>query len=161
MTALERKVDALVRLAVTDDLCRQAQIREELKKLLVNVRPIGTVEEEIEALLQELCYPVHMRGYRYTMVCVRLCVENPRLMDRMCKGVLTAACGEIPGTTVSRLERCIRAGVNGMMDNCDYDVMDRYFAGCMSKNGLLSTKTFLLRVTQIIRRRMGMEVMVC
>lgn len=161
MTALERKVDALVRLAVTDDLCRQAQIREELKKLLVDVRPIGTVEEEIEALLQELCYPVHMRGYRYTMVCVRLCVENPGLMDALHKGVYAAACGVIKGTTVSRLERCIRAGVNNMHDNCDPAVLERYFAGCINRNGLLSTGTFLRRMVKTVRQRMGMEVMVC
>lgn len=161
MTALERKVDALVRLAVTDDLCQQAQIREELKKLLVNVRPIGTVEEEIEALLQELCYPVHMRGYRYTMVCVRLCVENPGLMDRLHKGLYTAARDVLRGVTESRLERCIRGGVDAMLDSCSSGVMERYFAGCINGNGHLPTGVFLRKLAQVIRQRMGMEVMVC
>lgn len=161
MTALERKVDALVRLAVTDDLCRQAQIREELKGLLVNVRPIGTVDDEIDVLLQELCYPEHVRGYRYTVICVRLCVENPQLMDALHKGVYATTCGVIKGTTVSQLERCIRTGVNIMCDNCDPAVLDRYFAGCINKNGLLPTGIFLRRMVKVVRQRMGMEAMVC
>ena len=161
MTVLERKVDALVRLAVTDDLCRQAQIREELKGLLTNVRPIGTVEEEIEALLQELNYPAYTLGYRHTVICVRLCVENPALLDRMYKGVFAAACDIVPNVTVSQMERNIRFGVNGMVNNCAPSVMEQYFAGNINKNGLLSTKAFLWRMTQIIRRRMGMEVTTC
>ena len=155
MTILEKKVDLLLRLSLTNDPREQERYKNKLCQLLSGKESVGTVREETAALLTELGMPQILLGYAYTLEAICITVEKPEMAVHGNITKLKAEIAALFDTTMSRADRAIRHAIDRCFDNCDPDLSYRYFGGTVSADkGKLALGDFIAGCARIIRERL-------
>lgn len=158
MRILEAKVDALIRLELAQDRASHDAALAQLVKLAAGKVLVRTVDEEIEDFLSELGVPENIKGYRATVIAIRLAVGEPVLLDALNKGLFARVGEELGDVPSKRVERNIRLAIERAWDNCDTKVLRKYFGNSVSAySGRPTCGAFLARATREIQRRMGQK----
>ena len=83
-------------------------------------------EKKHMELLSELCIPANLKGYRYLIYALSLCVEDISRIDNINKKlypeIAKAYC-----TTKSGVDRCIRHAVETSFQRTRIKVIEKYF----------------------------------
>ncbi|MGN0745358.1 MAG: sporulation transcription factor Spo0A [Aristaeellaceae bacterium] len=110
----------------------------------VSPRLAGQPEEDgqerleyfVTSLLLQIGIPAHMNGYKYLRQAVMTAVENPDVLDCVCRD-LYPAIAKAYDATASRVERSIRHAIDVTWDRADSaafnKVIGRYAGGCGEK----------------------------
>lgn len=156
MTVLEAKVDALVRLALTQDIDERHKELTRLELLAEGVLPENAVEDEIHGFLMELGVSGQPKGGEQLVSALKLAVEEPQLLGALFGEFyprVAKACGASCG---QRIERNIRHCIEKLWDEGNPKVLNQYFKGSISiHTGRPSTGAFLNKACREIRRRLG------
>lgn len=152
---IEEKLNAIINYML-------AETEEEREKALLNLRnekPEKTnakdVEEEIENILCEIGVPDHIKGHRYLGYAISVAVERPDIIDAV-TGELYPVVAEKFDTTVSKVERAIRHGIECAFERCDFEVIEKHFGKVISPSrGKPTNSEFIARIANIVRRRVG------
>lgn len=154
MTLLEKKVDTLIRLCLTNDPCEQEQYKKELRKLITGKATIGTIREEAAALLMQIGVSSHLMGYTYALEAICVAAEDADAAKHGNMAALYEKVAKVCGTRPARVERCIRHAVERCFDNCDPDMISQYFGGTVSPDkGKLTCSEFVAGCARIVRDR--------
>lgn len=158
MSEMEKKINALMRLATAEDSGAVAEAKAEIAELLKSTGAVTAeprnLEFDIMKVLTNLGMPEHILGHRYTVEAIRLAVRDIEVMDAMTTELYPAV-AEVFNTTPSRTERAIRHAIEVAWDRCDLDTTKEYFGNSISANkGKPTNSEFIARVSNIIRNRM-------
>lgn len=155
MTILERKVNAIARYILAKNEQDEATACKELDLLMSGKLPVGTVREEIDALLTDLGVHAKLIGYEQVHEAIYLCIVQKDIIRAIVKELYPKV-AEICGTTASRAERAIRHAVDVCFDRCDAEHLQSYFGYCINPiKGKLTNGEFIARCANIIRERIG------
>ena len=151
MSALEEKVDMLIRycIADTDSVRRSYQV--DLVNLLQKQpqQPSADVAECVEAVLSELCIPDHLLGYSYLGTALELAVLEPDVVHYV-TGMLYPKIAQRHGTTDTLVERAMRHGIQCAWNRCPQRVWAAYF----STDRRPTNAEFVARVANRLRRQL-------
>ena len=157
MTLLEKKVDAIARCLLANDITEgDVSAMSELKSLLEQPTAAAqSTDTVIRNLLVELGVPEHIKGSKYLAKAIGAVVENDDLINAVtCE--LYPLVAEAVQTTPSRAERAIRHAVEVAWDRGDLDVLHQYFGNtiCPSK-GKPTNSEFIARCSNIVRDKLA------
>lgn len=158
MSEMEKKINALMRLATAEDSDAMAAAKAEIVELM---KPAAKkdpgefcVEAEVRRILTEIGMPEHIKGHRYNVEAIRLAVLDGTLIDAI-TGELYPAVAKVFGTTPSRVERAIRHAIEVAWARCDIDTLQEYFGCTISlTKGKLTNSEFIARISNMVRLRM-------
>lgn len=155
MTLLEKKVDAIARALLANDMTNRNQTLGELSVLMQQVpKRYENAEAAARAALFELGVPEHIKGYRYLLRALMFAVEDANAVEYV-TGYLYPKVAEVFDTTGPRVERAIRHGIELAWDRGDLDVLYRYFGNTTSPSrGRPTNAEFIARVANVVRMRM-------
>lgn len=156
MTVLEAKVDALVRLALTQDVDEWHKTLTELELLAEGFLPGKTVDDEIAGFLLELGVSGRPKGSEQLIAALKLAIDEPQILDALGSKLYPKTAEICGASSVNRIARNIRYCIEKLWDEGDPKVLDRYFKSTISLyTGRPSTGAFLTRASREIRRRLG------
>lgn len=155
MTILEKKVDALIRLCLSEDPLKRGKLKKELQDLLEGRAAAGSIREEAIALQIELGVPLNLSGFCYATEAICIAANDP---EAVMPGNVTALYDKVAdlfgGTKGSCVARCIRAAIERCFENCDPDVIRQYFGNTVSpQKGKLTNSEFINACGRIVRGR--------
>lgn len=154
MRSLEKKVDALMRLALAEtDRDREVAVSD-IRCLLDSAEePAQDVDSMIRAALLELGVPDGLRGHRYLVTAIRLAVENPATLEDMTNTLYSAVAQEYD-VHWRRGERMMRNAIEVAFDRVDPEVIAAYWGNTISPTkGKPTTREFIARVANDVRSR--------
>lgn len=155
MTILEKKVDAIARHLLEGNPLAQRKALAELRQLMAGNVPFGSLEEEIDTALTQLCIPAANNGFRHLAAAIRLCVEREELSYNITKQLYPGV-AEACETTAHRAERAIRHAIELCFERCDPEIIEEYFGNSVSPNkGKLTNSEFIVRLSNVMRQRMN------
>jgi two-component system response regulator (stage 0 sporulation protein A) len=139
--------------------------QEALEKALETLRKQGEAaqqpladpdtEQVISELLMEIGMPTHIKGYGFCITAIKLLVDRPELADGITKW-LYPEIARIHDSTLCRVERAIRHGIEVAWSRCDVDVLVGYFRNTVDPNRCKPTNSeFLTRMAHIAKRKLG------
>lgn len=156
MTLLEAKVDALVRLTLTQDIDEWHKELTRLELLAEGVLPKNAIEDEITGFLSEIGLSAQPKGSDQLIKALELALNEPQMLNALGNELyprVAECCGAACG---KRIERNIRHCIEKLWDDGDPKVLNKYFANTISAyTGRPSTGAFLLRSCREIQRRLG------
>lgn len=163
MYTLEEKVDLILQYITTDDSIDRARLKRIAAKALkdsdtprtsVPENKTPDIETVIEDLLTEIGVPDHVMGYRYSVIAIKLAVEDPNLINHITKELYPLVAKEV-NSTDSRVERAIRHGVEIVWNNPEADELYRLFGNTISSSkGKPVNSQFLATCAKEVKRRM-------
>lgn len=155
---IEQKVDALAGILLAESEDAKKAAVAQLKELMEGP-PLSrgsekhSLEWDVRQLLTEIGVPDHVKGSRYLVSALCLCVENPNLIDAIV-GELYPGVADLHDTTGSRVERAIRHAIEISCDRCDRDTYYRFFGGTISSmKGKPTNSEFIARLSNVIIMR--------
>ena len=150
-TLLEKKVDALVKLALCNHEGDRRVILDSLREMMTVEEPKSySYHDKVVNLLLELGIPNHIRGYRYLIAAFEITHEHPEYLEQITK-VLYPEIGKRCDVLTRRVERCIRHAIEVSWDRADYSTLVKYFGNTTdSKRGRPTNAEFLARVHNIL-----------
>ena len=154
MTLLERKVDAIARSLLANDTTDRNAALADLNVLMKKPQNCADGAEKIARdLLIEIGVPEHILGSKYLIKAIELVVQDKNLIESVTK-ILYPAVAKCFATTVPRVERAIRHGIELAWDRGDMDVLQRYFGFTVSSiKGKPTNSEFIARCASIVRDR--------
>lgn len=156
MTVLEAKVDALVRLVLTQDIDEWHKELTRLELLAEGVLPGNALEDEVTGFLTELGQIGQPTARDQLVKALELAVEEPQLLEALCCEFypkVAEICGAPSG---KRVMRNIINYIEKLWDEGDPKVLNHYFANSISiQTGRPATGAFLTVASREIRRRLG------
>lgn len=154
---LERKVDALIELALaTDDNVRRRALYE--LELLVRQRKgveedkPKSVQEHVEEILNEIGVPCNLLGYDYIITATCMVVEDPTIRKYFVSRVYPSV-GEAYGTKATRVERAIRTAILCAIDKGNAVAIRNYFGSIMSHSGTVTNSAFICRLAREVEHK--------
>lgn len=94
-------------------------------------------------------------GYEYTKVALCYILENPQSVYSITKELYPAVAEEV-GSTPSRVERALRHAVEKLYNDCDPDMLEKYFGLVSSRDkGKVTNSQFLSVMAERIRKKVG------
>ncbi len=152
MSNLEMKVDAMMRLCVSENERDRDRIREEIRHYLLHVHP-GNLdpEQEIRRILLELGAPDHLVGHPYVIRAILLVVENRVYINNITFGLYPQLAVEFD-TTPARVERAIRHLIEVTWCRGDLDILEKYFGNTVSASrGKPTNGEFIARMANVVK----------
>lgn len=147
---LEKKVDALVRLCLSENPVEKIEILNSLREMMKETPKSLTYHDRIVNLLLELGIPTHLRGYKHLVAAFEITHEHPEYLEQI-TCVLYPEIAEVCNTLSRRVERCIRHAVEVSWDRAEYSTLVKYFGSSVSpKRGRPTNSEFLARVHEIL-----------
>lgn len=161
MSAMEKKLDALMQLVLAEDEASRKRAMTELRRIVgkdatVVPAPLAAVnpEKEIRKLLLELGMPENIKGHRYTIEAVKLAVADGDIIDAITKEMYPKVAKAF-GTMASRVDRGIRHSVEVTWHRGNPDVLGKYFGNTVScDKGKPTNGEFIARLANIVREKM-------
>ena len=150
MSALEKKVDTLLRYCLADSAQLRRRYQLELLALL-GAHARNEMAARIDGILLDLGIPDHLLGYRYLRAAIDRVVQDPELAHCV-TGALYPQVARQFGTTGPLVERAIRHAVESAWSRCDEAMRQQYFGGKIRPGKRKPTNAeFIARVANIIR----------
>lgn len=152
MNDLEKKVDAVMRLCVSEDARDRAQIREEIRQYLLHFDP-GKMDPELEIrrILLELGAPDHLVGHPYVIRAVLLVMEDRMYINQITMRLYPKLAAEFD-TTAARVERAIRHLIEVTWFRGDLDILEKYFGNTISASrGKPTNGEFIARMANVVK----------
>lgn len=159
MSNTEKMINALAQLAVAEDSGTADAAKAEIRALIGGAEPKVQKEKKpdigaelaIRNILTELGMPEHIKGFRYTLEAIRLCVEDETMIDMVTKRLYPEVAKKYD-TTPSRVERVIRHGIELVWERCSLDVQHEYFGYSVDPSkGKTTNSEFIAKVASIVR----------
>ena len=155
MVYLEKKIDALMRLAVAEtpeDKERARQALLSLKRKGEDAAAQTDPESIVRQILLDIGAPDHLTGYRYILRGVLLMIEDPK--QTLFTKLYAEICKEF-GTTASKADRAVRHVIETVWKNGDIDVLNHYFGNTVDPNkGKPTINLFMARLRNVTVQRM-------
>ena len=89
-------------------------------------------KEVIMDIMKEVCIPAHIKGYRYLIYAIEICIDDNSIIDNVIDRLYPSVAAEF-GDTSSRVQRAIRHAINVFYANADPDVVEKYFGKRVKK----------------------------
>ena len=157
MTALEKQVDALMRLCTACDEQSRKEAREEIRFLLQGRKVSPAVidpEYLTRQLLLELGAPDHLIGHPYTVRAVELVVSDQMYINNITFGLYPQLAAEFD-TTPARVERAIRHMIEVTWSRGDLDILEKYFGNTISASrGKPTNGEFIARIANVVKQNL-------
>ena len=151
MSALEEKVDMLMRYCVADSPQLRRHYHGDLQAML-GAAEKDDVDSHIDRVLSDLGVPDHLLGYRYLHTAISRAVEEPEMVHGL-TGMLYPGVARRYGTTAQLVERAIRHAVESGWNRCDESMRQLYFGGKIRPGKLKPTNAeFIARIANIVRK---------
>lgn len=151
MSALEEKVDTLMRYCVADSAQLRRHYHGDLQAMLAAERS-EDVTGRIDRVLADLGVPDHLLGYRYLQMAIVRAVEEPEAVHGITV-LLYPGVARRFGTTAPLVERAIRHAVESGWSRCDEAMRQLYFGGKIRPGRQKPTNAeFIARVANIVRK---------
>lgn len=155
MVHIEKKVDALMRLATAETLEEKEKVRNELLSLREsgeNTALQTDPESILRQILLDIGAPDYLTGYQYILRGVQLMVAAP---ERILFTKLYDEIAEEFGTTRSRIDRSVRNLIEKTWLTGDIDVLKHYFGNTVDPNkGKPTINLFMTRLCNVTLQRM-------
>lgn len=155
MSNLEKKVEAMMRLCVTENEKDRAIIREEIRNYLRNLST-GSLdpEQEIRRILLELGAPDHLVGHPYVIRAILLVIGDRLYINNITFGLYPQLAVEFD-TTPARVERAIRHLIEVTWCRGDLDILEKYFGNTVSASrGKPTNGEFIARMANVVKAKM-------
>jgi len=105
-------------------------------------------KEAIMDVLKDLCVPAHIKGYRYMIYAVELCMDDNAIIDNVIDK-LYPNIADAFGDTSSRVQRAIRHAINVSYTNAAPEIIEQYFGKRLKKapnSEFIATLAFRLQL---------------
>ena len=150
MSALEEKVEVLMRYCVADTAQLRRHYQGDLQAMLGGASR-NDLAGRIDRVLSDLGVPDHLLGYGYLQTAIVRAVKEPESVHYL-TGMLYPSVARRYGTTASLVERAIRHAVESGWNRCDEAMRDLYFGGKIRPGRQKPTNAeFIARVANIVR----------
>ena len=152
MNLLEKKVEAVMRLCVSDNEKDRDRIREEIRQYLIHFDP-GKMdpEQEIRRILLELGAPDHLVGHPYVIRGILLVMEDRMYINNITMILYPKLAVEFD-TTPARVERAIRHLIEVTWFRGDLDILEKYFGNTVSASrGKPTNGEFIARMANVVK----------
>lgn len=152
MYNLEDKVDALMQLCAAQPGTEQEKARRLVRGIAARYLPeTMNTEALVRRLLLELGAPDHLLGHAYTVLAVRLVVQDEMYIHSITFGLYPQVAAAYH-TTAARVERGIRSLVEVTWERGSLDAQERYFGSMVSsERGKPSNAEFIARLANIVQ----------
>lgn len=152
MYNLEDKVDALMQLCAAQPGAEQEKARRLVRGIAARYLPeTMNTEALVRRLLLELGAPDHLLGHAYTVLAVRLVVQDEMYIHSITFGLYPQVAAAYH-TTAARVERGIRSLVEVTWERGSLDAQERYFGSIVSsERGKPSNAEFIARLANIVQ----------
>lgn len=152
MYNLEDKVDALMQLCAAQPGTEQEKARRLVRGIAAQYLPeTMNTEALVRRLLLELGAPDHLLGHAYTVLAVRLVVQDEMYIHSITFGLYPQVAAAYH-TTAARVERGIRSLVEVTWERGSLDAQERYFGSIVSsERGKPSNAEFIARLANIVQ----------
>ena len=153
MNNLEQKVEAVMRLCVSDNERDRDRIREEIRQYLIHFDP-GAMdpEQEIRRILLELGAPDHLAGHPYVIRAILLVISDRLYINNITFGLYPQLAVEFD-TTPARVERAIRHLIEVTWCRGDLNTLDKYFGNTISASrGKPTNGEFIARMANVVKQ---------
>lgn len=152
MYNLEDKVDALMQLCAAQPGTEQEKARRLVRGIAARYLPeTMNTEALVRRLLLELGAPDHLLGHAYTVLAVRLVVQDEMYIHSITFGLYPQVAAAYH-TTAARVERGIRSLVEVTWERGSLDAQERYFGSIVSsERGKPSNAEFVARLANIVQ----------
>lgn len=154
MYDLEDKVNALIQLCAAQSDADRSKARQLLRGIAAQRPPeVLDTEAMTRRLLLEMGAPDHLLGHAYTVMAVRLVVQDEMYIHSITFGLYPQVAAAYH-TTAARVERGIRSLVEVTWERGDLEALDRYFGSMVHpQRGKPTNGEFIARLANIIRMR--------
>lgn len=146
---MTREIGVLLSFVAADSEEERMKAIQEAKVILAEsggVKAEMPLKRRIENLLIHLGIPPVLKGFKYIVCAIQLCLENDTYLDRI-TSALYPDIGNKYGNTASGVERSIRHAVEVAWDRGDLDVLQKMFGNTVSFNkGKPTNGEFLARL---------------
>lgn len=152
MYNLEDKVDALMQLCAAQPGTEQEKARRLVRGIAAQYLPeTMNTEALVRRLLLELGAPDHLLGHAYTVLAVRLVVQDEMYIHSITLGLYPQVAAAYH-TTAARVERGIRSLVEVTWERGSLDAQERYFGSTVSsERGKPTNAEFIARLANIVQ----------
>ena len=161
MKNLEKKVDILVNLALSEDENERTLLKKQLLESFADMVPATTctLKQKVTNMIHELGIPAHIKGYGYVREAIMLCVKDPNKVNLITK-VLYKEVAKTFQTTPSRVERAMRHAIEVAWDRGNLDTLQQFFGYTVSGvKGKSTNSEFIALLTDRILMEGGYNEM--
>lgn len=157
MNELQRKIDAVMRLATANTIEERNAALEEVRRLLeAPCTIVPDAESIIRDILFEIGAPDHLVGYAMVIEGVMLALESRTYIENVTR-CLYPKIAEAFDTTAARTERSIRHLIERAWLIGDPDTQFQLFGNAISpEKGKPTNGQFIARLANITRQRLKM-----
>lgn len=151
MSALEEKVDTLMRYCVAESAQLRRHYQGDLQAML-GAAVTDDITGQIDRVLCDLGVPDHLLGYRYLQTAIHRAVEEPDTVHCL-TSLLYPTVARRYGTTAPLVERAIRHAVESGWSRCDGRMRELYFGGKIRPGRQKPTNAeFIARIANVVRK---------
>lgn len=155
MNQLEMKLDALIRLATSQDKVETEAIKTELRNMSVSTPAVPDPEYITRDILLEIGAPDHLVGHPYAVAAILLAVRDRFYINNVTTVLYPTLAVEFD-TTASRAERAIRHLIETTWARGDWDTLNRYFGNTVSaEKGKPTNSEFIARIANVVKLRLA------
>ncbi len=109
------------------------------------------IEFRITEIIHELCVPAHIKGYRYLVCAIKLCVEDMEMLGAVTK-IMYPEIAKKFSTTPSRVERAIRHSIELSWQHCSPAKLNRIFGYTVNtKKGKPTNSEYIALIADKVR----------
>lgn len=126
-------------------------IEFEIEEPVSQPSPKKDMELRITELMHELCVPAHIKGYRYLVQSILLCVQDMEMLGAVTK-IMYPEIAKKFGTTPSRVERAIRHSIELSWQLCSPSKLYKIFGYTVStKKGKPTNSEYIALIADKVR----------
>lgn len=113
--------------------------------------PQKDMELRITEIMHELCVPAHIKGYRYLVQSILLCVKDMEMLGAVTK-IMYPEIAKMFGTTPSRVERAIRHSIELSWQMCSPSKLYKIFGYTVNtKKGKPTNSEYIALIADKVR----------
>ena len=153
MSALERKVDALLQFCTAESEEARSRFQQSLQQFMQEdgADALGFRPDPIDRALSDLGIPDHLLGYGYLQTAIVLALEDSEMIHNV-TCCLYPSVARRHDTRPQLVERSIRHAIECGWTRCDLRMQERYFGGKVDPDRCKPTNTeFIARIANVIR----------
>lgn len=155
MVTLEQKVNIVLRYIVSNSDAEKAELRAMAAEALeANFESSCNIEDLIAEALRKSGTPLHLQGYDYLVLAIKLYTNNVDYYHGAIHSRLYRDVAKQYDTTANRVERCIRHAIERTFENIDLMDLSRIYGNTVNPDkGKLTNNEFISFWAKEIQRR--------